>query len=283
MSKPKHPYGKNFILLAVSLLTLLAACQPAQPATTVPDVGTIVAQTLEALTAATSTPVPANGLPVSYHNTSFIIPLELNASVTPSTGTDVEFPYINPSLGPMPEHSVFSFTNYPLPRGGRIMIFKASEYAAYSQLLQETITALLAGQDTLQPLPDALIHGHFYAQAKAVNFKNGHGVRYLIQNLDSLVPITNEGLFYCYQGITTDGAYFVSATFGVNAGFLVADGNPASVTPPDGVPFGNGTDFDYSAYLSAVTQKLNDTPAESYVPSLLTLDRMIESLQISVP
>ncbi len=282
MPKPLHARVKKFSLLAVSLLTLLAACQPAQPAASGPSVKTVVAQTLEALTAAAPTPAPVSGSPVSYNNISFHIPLELNASAAPSTTDDVEFPYINPSNGLMPEHAVFSFTNYPLPRGGRIMVFKASEYATYSEMLQSKVTALLSGQDTAQPLPDALVDGHFYAQAKTVSFKNGHGVRYLTQSMDAPVPINNQGLFYYYQGLTTDGAYFVSATFGVKAAFLVADGSPDAVTPPDGVPF-NGPDFNYDTYLKAVTQKLNDTPSESFTPSLGTLDKIIESLQISTP
>ncbi len=283
MSRSRHEPVKKLILLSVSLLILLAACQPAQPATSAPDVGTAVAQTLETLTAAAPTAVPVSGSPVSYHNISFDIPLALNASAVPSTTNDVEFPYINPSNGPMPEHAVFSFTNYPLPRGGKIMVFKAAEYAAYGEPLQETVTALLAGQDAAQPLPDVLVDGHFYAQAKAVNFKNGHGARYLLQSMDAPVPINNQGLFYYYQGITTDGAYFVSATFGVNAVFLAANSDPNFAVPPDGVPFGNGTGFDYNAYLKAVTQKLNDTPAESFAPSPGTLDKIIESLQISTP
>lgn len=224
----------------------------------------------------------ASGLPVSYNNISFEIPLDLNSGVSSSKTTDVEFPYINPGNGPMAEHIAFQFTNFPAAGTARLMVFKASEYAAYGQPLQEAVTALLSGDDASQPLPDGLLQGKFSAQARPVNFKNGHGVRQLTQVLTNFAPITNEDLFYYYQGITTDGEYFVSAIFHVNASFLVSNGSPDSITPVDGVPFGGGSDLDFPAYLNAVTQKLNEAPADSYTPSLLILDRLIESIQVPI-
>lgn len=226
--------------------------------------------------------LPASGLPVSYNNITFEIPLELNASAMPSLSTEVEFPYINPGSGPMPEHVVFQLTNFPAGDAS-IAIFKASDYAAYGAPLQEAVTALLARQDGVLPLTAPLTQGELSAQAMPVNFKNGHGVRQLTQVLTNFTPITNEEIFYYYQGITDDGAYFVSAVIHVNAGFLVANGSMDSVTPADGVPFSFDGSLDFPAYLSAITQKLNDTPAESFSPSLSALDRMIESIQITSP
>ena len=276
---------KKLLIVWTTGLLMLSACIPGQPLTsTGPGVETIVAQTLEAVTAAAPTPImPANGLPVSYNNISFTIPLELNASATPSTNRYVEFPYINPSNGPMPEHVVFKFTSYPVEGDAKIMVFKASDYAAYGQPLQEVVTALLGGQDSVKPMSEALIQGEFYAQRQPLNFKNGHGVRYLTQVLTNAAPITNKDLFYYYQGITTDGAYFVSAVFHVNAAFLVANSNPDSPTPPEGVPFGDPNNVDFPAYLSTVTQKLNDTPPVNYTPSLTLLDKLIESLEVTTP
>jgi len=212
MTQSKRP----FIIVLFACLLILSACQPAQPATTVPNVETVVAQTLEALTAAAPSPtMPASGLPVSYNNISFSIPLELNASAIASASTEVEFPYVNPGGGPMAEHVIFQLTNFPVAGDARIMVFKASEYAAYGESVQEVVSALLAGQDATQPLPKALAQD-FHAQAKPVPFQNGHGVRYLTQGLTNFAPITNKEIFYYYQGITNDGAYFVAAIFPVN-------------------------------------------------------------------
>jgi hypothetical protein len=273
---------KSIIVTIVSLL-ILSACLPAQPPESGAEVGTVVAQTLEAMTAAAPAPTQPTGLPVSYNNISFTIPIEMNASAAPSTNTDVEFPAINPSGGPMAEHVTFQLTNYPVQGDAQIMVFKASEYAAYGPPMQEAVSALLVGQDTVQPLPETLLQGEFFAQSKPVAFKNGHGVRYLTQVLTNFAPITNDEIFYYYQGITADGAYFVSAVLDLNAPFLVANGSMGSATPPDGVPFDNSVNLDFPAYLSAVTKKLNDAPQEGYTPSLLMLDTMIESLQITTP
>lgn len=244
--------------------------------------GTVVAATLQALTAAVPSSTPAaSGLPVTYNNISFQIPLELNASAAPSTNTDVEFPYINPSNGPMPEHAVFQLTNYPVAGDAKIMIFKSSEYAAYGQ--QDAVTALLAKKDASLPLPDALLYSKIYVLAKPVQFQNGHGIRYLLQPETAIAPITNADIFYYYMGITNDGAYFVSAELHVHAAFLVSDGNKDSQTPPDGIPFDWGPNLDYGKYKTDVIQKLNATPPENFTPSLNALDGMIESVQVTSP
>ena len=282
-------FNKSFLL--IGLTVLIAACQPEQSTASSPSIEPTIAPTLtfEAPismppTAPAPTLAPTRS-PDSNYNISFDIPLELSASASSSLSTDAEFPYIYPEDS-MPEHRVFRFTNYPVqvPRDARIMVFKASDYASYSELLQQAVTALSAGQDMLQPLPDSLVQGEFYAQGKPIPFKNGHGVRYLTQVLIDFGAINNEGLFYYYQGISADGAYFISAIFPVIAEFLPANGLPDAVTPPEGVPFDwQGSYLDFPPYLSAVTQKLNDTPAERYTPSLLTLDRLIESIQVSGP
>lgn len=282
---------KKFIFVAGSLL-ILAACLPVpvQSPDDSQSVETVVALTFEALTSVAPPAAPttaptqvASGLPVSYNNIAFTIPLELNASATPVVTTDVEYPYINPSNGPMPEHVRFDFTNYPLEGNSEILVFKASEYAAYGNL-QEVVTALLAGQDANAPFPEALVNADFYAHAQPIRFQNGHGVRYLEQTLTAVAPVNNRELFYYYQGITDDGAYFVSARLHTSAPFLVADEQKDSPTPPDGVPFGwEQSDFDFASYLQSISQKLNEAPEESFTPSLATLDRLIESLTISAP
>ena len=277
---------KNYWFLFLASLAVLSACLPAQPSSTSGQtVETLVSSTLQAMTAMpqlemSPTPVQSRGLPVSYENVSFTIPLELNSSAVPSRTTDVEFPYINPSGGPMAAHLVFQITNYPAAGSAKIMVFRSSEYAAYGPPTQDAVTALLAGQDTLDPLPDALSH-NFLVQRKTVSFQNGHGVRYLTQVMTNFAPVTNQDLFYYYQGITNDGAYYLAAIFHVTAPFLAADGNPNSAVPPDGIPFTpNGANPDFSKYLGDVTLKLNDTPPENFTVPLTFLDKLIESIQI---
>ena len=271
----------RILLWMFSGLLVLTACSPAAqpPAADSANVETVVAATLQSLTAA----APANGLPVSYNNISLVIPLELNASAAPSISTEVEFPYLNPSNGPMPEHMVFQLTNYPLEGEARIVVFKASDYAAYGAPLQGAVTSLLAGQDAAQPLPDALAQGEFYAQAKQVSFQNGHGVRYITQVLTGFAPINNRDVFYFYQGITNDGAYFVSAVLRIQASFLASDGGANSPVPDGGISFNWSGDLNYPQYLNDVTQKLNGAAAGDFSPPLILLDELIESLKVTNP
>jgi hypothetical protein len=271
----------GFIFGSLFGSSILAACGPRGA---VPDgeaeLETVVAATLTSMTAAAQ----PSGLPVSYKNISFHIPLELNASATGSTDTRWEFPSINPSTGPMAPHAVFEFTNYPVTgeypvgEGARLTVFKTSDYAAYGSTQQDAVTALLGGQESLQPLPEALEMVRFYGQVKPVTFQNGHGLRYLTQVLDGIAPIDNLKIFYYYQGITNDGAYFVSALFHVRIPFLVTDGHKDSITPPDGVPFAWDESLDYPKYLDEVAQKLNEASAEDFTPSLTILDQLIGSI-----
>ena len=269
---------KNIFIVLLSNMLVISACTSTQ-SNTGPNVETVVATTLQSITATAA----AGGMPVSYNNVTFSIPLELNASTSPSTNTDVEYPYVNPSGGPMAAHDVFQLTNYPVQGDGwdtKIMVFKASDYAAYGQ--QDTITALIAGQDANQPLPKALTHD-FYALPKLISFKNGHGVRYLTQYFISMGPINNRDLFYYYQGITNDGAYFISAIFHINAPFLVADTDANSTTPADGVPFLRDPSQDMQKYVADITQKLNAIAPEKYTVPLTLLDQLIESIQVTNP
>jgi hypothetical protein len=281
---------KKICIIALASLVLLSACSLTKTASvSQQDVATMVASTVQAMaTFPAATPEPAAlaaiGIPVSYNNISFTIPLEVNASASAATNTDVEFPYINPSGGPMAEHVVFQITNYPVAGDAKILVFKSSDFAAYGPASQNTITALLAKQEISQPLPKVLGQ-NFYAQTKPVTFKNGHGVRYLTQVLTNIAPITNKDLFYYYQGVTNDGAYFVSAILPVNVPFLVADDKSDSPTPTDGIPFSfdAGANQDFSKYLNQVGQKLNETPPDSFKVSLTYLDALIESIQVAAP
>jgi hypothetical protein len=279
---------KNLLVLTITLL-ILASCAPVPPANSSgPGVETVVAETLQAMTAGAQPTAQFDGLPVSYQNISFHIPLELNASATPSMVTYAEYPYVNGGGGPMAAHVVFQFTNYPLEGVAQIMVFKSSEYAAYGSMVQDTVTTLLAGNDFSICKHDSS-SGPFYVQLEPVSFQNGHGGRCLTEVSNGLGPISNEGLFYYYEGITSDGAYFVAAEFQVNASILVADGGNDSITPPSGVPFDwaqvnlDYTKYDFAKYKDAIAQKLNDTPTQGFTPSMIVLDKIIESILVTNP
>jgi hypothetical protein len=248
----------------------------------VPDpsgVETIVAATLQSLTPVVSVPaVPT----YQYENVSLTIPNDLGTGAIPTTTDEVELPFINPSNGPMPQHIVLEINGYPLARNSRIMVFKAAEYSAYSEITQQTISTLQSLQyQAGQPLPDELSVGPFNAQAQSLSFQNGHGLRYITEVLTAVLPISNDQIFYYYQGLTNDGAYYISAILPISAPFLISEGNPDSSLPVDGIPFPNSSNAqDFDSYYAAITEKLNTADAGIFKPSLSTLDTLIQSIAI---
>ena len=281
------------VLGVAGILFFVLACGLAAPATSVPnqqELETVVAATINALTASAppvaeatqeSEQLTPDGTPVNTAEISFLIPNGIANDASSVTSTEVEFPYINPSLGDMPQHVKLTLQLYALSGTQfepHIMIFRAEEYAQYSENNASVINEMKSLQYVDgQPLSKNL-GSDFIAQIHAVNFKNGHGVRYLTQVFMNFGTVNNKELFYYYQGITGDGKYYVQAILPINAPFLAADGNPNGPLPADGIPF-NGDDF--SGYLNTVSQKLNSTDTFSFTPYLEHLDAMIESIQVT--
>jgi hypothetical protein len=234
----------------------------------------------------TATPVQpptaaVQGTQAAFTNITFSIPAGLAVTAHESTSTDVEYPVINPSGGPMAEHTVITFQPYPLVNKARISVFKSAEYAAYDESLKNAVLSLAANEDAFQPLPKSLA-GSFYVSAQPLTFKNGHGVRYLTQAMTGYGPVNNDDLFYFFQGLSRDGRYFISAVFPVNAPYLAPDGRTASALPEGGIPFpaNPGAPGEYSNYLDAVTRKLNGTDAAGFTPSLAQIDTLIMSIEV---
>jgi hypothetical protein len=285
---------KKMIFGAAVLLLASLACGLSNPATqpAQPGVETVVVETIQALTVNAPTPIPAtedasggqltpDGTPVETAEISFLIPNGVANDATSATNTNVEYPYVNPSGGDMPQHITVTLNLYAVNGGiysPQIMIFRADEYATYSEATASTVAALQALQYTDgQPLPEEL-SADFSAQIHALNFKNGHGVRYLAQIFQNFNPANNKDLFYYYEGMTSDGKYFVQATLPINAAFLPADDNPNTLLPADGIPFNMD---DFPGYLDAVKQKLNSTENFNFNPYLDALDEMIASMQVN--
>lgn len=281
---------KKILGLTAGLFAILA-CGLNSPTTSVPQTSleTAVVETIQALTAVAPAPtdntqeseaLTPDGTSVETAEVSFFIPNGVANDASSSMTTNVEYPYINPSFGDMPQHINVTLNLYAVSGGvyePRIMIFRAAEYAQYSESNAATIDQLKSLQYADgQALPEALATD-FSAQVHAVNFTNGHGLRYLTQVFQNFTPVNNQELFYYYQGITDDEQYFVQATLPINAPYLPADSNPNTPQPTDGIPFSMD---DFPGYLNIVNQKLNSTETFNFNPYLDALDELIASMQI---
>lgn len=280
---------KQILGLALAMLVILA-CGGTAP-TAAPNVDTIVTQTLQAMTAAATEPpaqaatsepeqLTPDGETVTVGDITFLIPNGLASGASSTITTDVELPYVNPSYGDMPSHIKFTLENYAVQSSTftpEIMVFRSSEYAQYGGGNAEYLNTLQTLQYTDgQPLPEDL-DTSFSAQPHALNFKNGHGVRYVTQIFQNFNPVNNEDLYYYYQGISDDGQFFVQAVLPINAPFLAADDSQNTPLPADGIPFSMDN---FEGYLNDVALRLNSTDTFSFTPYLDHLDAMIESMLV---
>jgi hypothetical protein len=302
LDKEIMPNFSKIIFVSGTTALILACGLAGTPIVQTGSVSTIVAATLQAL--ASSTPAIAQPLPtvalqgvtVSYYNVSFVVPNDLasgaSSQTIPATDEQNGGPW-----GVAPQHLEFKLNDYNLPPGyfSQILIdvYPAQDCAnayAGANISLKRLQALLSNpsmpliNENLPQVPYFNAASMFAAQAKFIQFKTGSGVRMITQYGQAVGPIENNGTFYHFEGLTSDGKYFIVAVLPIEAKFLKNGNDPSAQLPVDGIPFPgyNYTDTGYyDNYFKAVTDKMNATPDGSFAPSLATLDSLIKSLQVS--
>ncbi len=283
---------KKFLGLA-GILFMTLACGLIAPATPAqPGVETVVAATFQALTsAAPATQTPISGTSIAINNISFVIPI--------GVGSGAQAESIPASLDPNapyweihPAYTEFALSGYILQNTfhqPKINIYPAGEYAKVHEGAAEIISKmqeLLADQNAPMPenmpfLPIFNAGQVFHSNEHFLSFQNGTGVRFLTQFAQAPYPVNNQSLFYTFQGLTNDGAYYVAAIFPINAAFLSPDGNPEAPLPADGVPFDWVNFENIATHFDLVKQKLNATDPNAFSPSLTNLDALVQSMLIT--
>lgn len=193
---------------------------------------------------------------------------------------------------PIPRHVLFTLEGYPsqnVTRKATIAVYSVDAYEAVSPEAMKRIAALkkllangTVGAAGMEDKPDAsdplpylpyvptaeLIH----AQTRFVDFQGGRGLRYLTQHSLVADPITNAEIFYTFQGITTDGAFYVSANLPVSTTILPADELAGDA---------DGAAEDRDAYLLDIVAKLDALSAADFTPRLDGLDAMVGSIAVA--
>lgn len=114
----------------------------------------------------------------------------------------------------------------------------------------------------------------FLAKPAYLEFKNGSGIRYLTQYGQSFAPINNQDLFYSFQGLTSDGNYWVSAILPVSHPSLQPSAdNPM---PSDFSEFAEN----FEQYITLIKANLDTQPEDTFTPSLAELDAMMQSMLV---
>jgi hypothetical protein len=221
-------------------------------------------------------------VPMALGVIRFTIPAGLAKSASLITTTREEWPAVNPSLGPFPEHWVITLKEYSVKSTGitpEIIIFHADEFAEFYPEIIEALRRLHSNPDG--PVPAGALMPRFNAHIYVLPSSNGVGVRYLTQFFMSYFPVNNRDINYYYVGLSTDGAYYISLRMPVNASFLPADSMENTPLPAGGIPFPKIVDDStFYDYVNKVSAKINSTKADDFKPSLLLLDDLSRSIRI---
>jgi hypothetical protein len=291
----------------VLLLAILACSSNPSSQTDQPSVETIVAETLQALTpeAAASQIVPTVAVPateaitlagtaVTFGIVSLVNPIGLASNINgiqaPAAGEADGGPW-----GVGPAHIELTLDGYLLQdkfHKPKIYIYPAQEFAAANPGAAQNIirlqTVLLnpAGplsNDTLPNVPFFNAGQVFAAQTKVIQFHNGSGVRMVTEYAQYYATVNNNDLFYHFQGLTSDGKFYIIAILPITAPMLANVVDPNASIPPGGVPFPGyeSPAPDLETYYNTVTDTLNTAAPETFNPTINILDALISSIQLN--
>jgi hypothetical protein len=185
-----------------------------------------------------------------------------------------------------PEFRRLTLQGYPAadhPIQPQIFIYPVADLAAANERMGEAAADLRILLQSRQP-GDQIPYLPLLVSAKEIltarvdylDFQGGSGVRFLTQSGNGLAPVNNSALVYTFQGLTTDGKYYVSAVLPVTHPDLGADTSPDeeminAITADPGY---------YASYLAERTAWLNPQPAASFTPDLDKLDALIRSIAV---
>ncbi len=200
-----------------------------------------------------------------------------------------------PAWGRTPGHIEMQLESYILQ--GRfheptIYVYPALAYAEMSPAAFESIHRLdnilypPDGPDLNNPLPAIPFFSDqqvFASNIQVISFQNGQGVRFLTQYAQYAAPANNRDLFYEFQGVTRDGAYYIVAILPIRNPMLAETSDAGAPLPVGGVPYSYMIDpnTDMQLYYRSVIDVLNATPQDAFTPTLDQLDLLIQSIGIA--
>jgi len=241
-------------------------------------------------TSPTDTPSsPGTGMPI----VSLVIPNGLATNIL--TGTVPAFTPQSENEKSVPEYVHILVEcepyNYCAIHAGDINVYPEANLAAKDSRaaddigkLQKVLTKPDATYTTDDlpglPPPYAPLGIALSAQEKVISFKNGKGVRYLLELKSDVSPVVND-LTYYFSGLTDDGKYYITGEFGTSLPTL-SDDISSNAAPPGGIPFPTGSNIGqaFDDYMKKVTNLINTSPTGTFDPSLDSLDALMQSISI---
>jgi hypothetical protein len=123
----------------------------------------------------------------------------------------------------------------------------------------------------------------YAAKAQFIPFNGGNGVSMISQYAQFPGPILRDNSFYHYEGLTSDGKYFVAVLFPVTLPLQSTSENPNADGLPNPYPSDITDTAALTAYYQGITDHLTAASADSFQPSLTLLDALIQSITVSAP
>jgi hypothetical protein len=195
----------------------------------------------------------------------------------PAMSADEDAPY----WAVLPAYTRITLTDYPVNghMEPQIFVYPMNDLISVNQTTDGIVASLQTLIQSPQEIPimpfmpvasDVQI---MHPQIQYLDFKNGQGMRYLTEYSNGISPISNAGLIYTYQGITSDGQYYVAAVLPVNHPSLPADSTVTGNEPPT-------FRSNYQQYKTDTAQSLNIQAPATFAPDLTLLDAIMSSLEI---
>ncbi len=278
--------------LWMCLLLCLAACT-STPTTLPPTTTEVIPTPTDALPTATTealaptaTPQPTtSGVTVNFGGITFVIPEGLATGISGEIVPPADEPE-PPYWAVHPAYTEITLTGYQRASTfhyPRVAVYPVAEYIAIHPEVEQTVATLQSliadptlDLPTLPMIPIWNAAQMLYVQVAPVSFEGGRGVRYLAQYGQAVQPINNQELFYTFQGLTNDSAYYVVAVLPVSHPSLPADFH---------LSLAEYTAFEqqFEPYLQDLTLALNAETPDSFSPGLHTLDALVQTITLVAP
>ena len=191
-----------------------------------------------------------------------------------------------PSWTIPPEHIKFYFNEdehpkYVDPHLAQLLIFSRNEYdeilseselysTAISDLSQLLSSKLIGFDDEIPLLPVFNAGQVLKAKIEYLDFDGGKGIRFITYYAQEVNNITNDGVFYTFQGLSDDGEKYISFFHPIHIEILPDEFLDYRTFDPD----------EYEEYLMRTTKGINDSKVDEFDPAIESLDNFIKSLKI---
>ena len=295
-TKPSPGFLLKLFTALLAGTILFSGCTPNMIQATV-DPSPVPVLITSTPTVAISTAQPASipGTTVSFEPLTVVVPEEVA-----SGASGKEYPRLDTEDVPWwqktPGHLEVMLGDYYVLQGKfhqpQIYVYPAQAYAelvppAFESLHRLNnilgISGVQINADQLPTVPFFNAQQVFASNIQVISFQNGSGVRFLTQYSQYPAPVNNHELFYQFQGVTSDGAYYIIAILPITAPSLAENSDMAATMPIGGIDYPDmgSPNSDWNGYYSAAVGLLNATPLNSFTPAINQLDLLIQSIEIT--